>query len=67
MRVLRFKDNQPEWDIPLAELEPAIKKALRLQWREFIHEMEDAEAIDIEPNKVDATTITMFERLYKAS
>ncbi len=67
MRVLRFKNNQPEWDMPLPELAPVIKQALRLQWREFIHEIEDTEALDNKRISTNLAAITMFERSYKAS
>ena len=30
MKVLRFKNDQPEWTTPLTQLKPALKQALRL-------------------------------------
>jgi hypothetical protein len=67
MRILRFKNNQPEWEVPLPELAPEVKSALRIQWREFIHEVEDAEGTDNERIRANFTTVMMFERAYKAS
>jgi hypothetical protein len=67
MKVMRFKNNQPEWNTPLRELAPVMKQALRMQWREFIHEIQDAEELDNECSSENLATNTMFERLYKAS
>jgi len=65
MKVLRFKNSQPEWCVPLAELAPAIKCALFEQWRQFIHQLEDVEDTDKECAKTDLSVIFMFERSYK--
>jgi hypothetical protein len=66
MKVLKFKNNQPEWDIPLPELAPDLKRILRMQWREFIHEIEVAEGADNQRIRTDLAIINMFERSYKA-
>ena len=67
MKSLRFNNNQPEWDTPLPELAPVVKKALRIQWREFIHEIEDGEALYNERVAANLAKIDMFERFYRAS
>jgi hypothetical protein len=65
MKVLRFKNDQPEWDTPLPELAPEIKCALKKQWREFIQEVEAAENPDDQPLSDIVTSVAMFERCYK--
>ena len=62
MNVITLRDNRQERDIPLSELVPDMRRLLRLQWREFIHEIEDADGIDYELIRGDLATITVFQR-----
>jgi len=67
MRIARFKNTQSEWYIPLPELASDMKRVLRIQWREFVHEVEDAEIQTMSGLEGHLNTITMFERSFKAS
>jgi hypothetical protein len=44
MRLRRL--TEPYWVIPLEELSQDMRSILRIQWREFIHEIEDGEVGD---------------------
>jgi len=66
MKALRFHGNVPEWDVPMPELAPVLKQALRIQWREFIEEIKDVEGADHGRSCSDLSMIAMFERALKA-
>ena len=63
MKVLRFKFNKPEWSVPLDEVSKDIRRMLWIQWREFIHELEDLEEPYI-VSDADPALIARLERLF---
>lgn len=67
MMILRFNSYQREWQTPLPALAPILKQALRIQWREFINEIEDTQDSDNSRMSTDIATISMLEKAFKAS
>jgi hypothetical protein len=63
MKVLRFKCGKPEWVIPLDEIAGDMNRMLRIQWKEFIHELDDVERGSIVAS-INPAIIAMFERLF---
>jgi hypothetical protein len=47
MKIRRM--NDPNWTVPLEELEPSIKLALNIQWRDFIEQLDNAGAVSFDP------------------
>ncbi|HEY9791753.1 MAG TPA: hypothetical protein V6D22_15220 [Candidatus Obscuribacterales bacterium] len=41
--------NEPHWSVPLEELAPDLKRMLNIQWREFMHHMQDPQAMITAP------------------
>ena len=68
MKVLSFECGKPLWSIPVNELSIDIKRMLRMQWREFINQIDDL----FESNTADdtgtgdAAVLAMLEKLFAA-
>lgn len=67
MKVLKFRSGIAEWSIPLDELSDGLKRMLRMQWREFINELRDAEENILEYRVTDIATVLMLERMFDSS
>lgn len=59
MKVLRFKCGEPIWTVPIDELSDGIRRLLRMQWRVFIHELDD-----VQHDRIDPAVLASLERLY---
>ncbi|MBZ0186623.1 MAG: hypothetical protein K8F91_10275 [Candidatus Obscuribacterales bacterium] len=62
MKVLKFQCGEPIWTVPLNELSAGLKRLLRMQWREFINELNDVVEFHIDPE-----VLAMLERTLKAN
>lgn len=46
MKVLDFMNGIQEWNVPLEELSPGLRRMLRMQWKEFINQLDDVNQVN---------------------
>jgi len=54
--------NEPYWIVPLEEVQRDMRRMLRVQWREFIHLLDEADEVD---NKLQRSCQPVLLHHYK--